>query len=420
MRVLTRTPMFVRPFAARCFILIAGGFPIAQVGSAQTSLSLRDAVALAVSRRPELRASLAKVESFGGLRQQAGLRPNPRLIFQSEDFHTSNFSFSQESQTYAYASQVFEAPGKRSGRIAVAGQAMERSKAQVDAVRREIVFNVGQAYWVAEGAQMLRDLYAQDDEYFRQTVEYHQARFKEGKLAEVDLLRVRLERERIHAAAENAKLDAQRSLLRLARELSSPANDKWILVENFQSLEIPSDQPPPGDLVSLRPEGRSALATLAEARANVELQKANRRQDVQGLFGYKRNGPDNAMIAGLQINLPVFDRNQGVIAASEADARVAEGNVAALRNQIVSEVTLARQEYQMRRDQYLQTFQPLRDRAVEISDISRAAYREGGLDLVRLLDAERLRIEAQISWINALLSYHQSVMALEYAEGIER
>jgi outer membrane protein, heavy metal efflux system len=419
MRVRTRIRPFVRPNAARFSIVIAGGLLITQLGSAQTSLSLKDAIALAVSRRPELHASSAKVESSGGLRQQAALRPNPRLILQSEDFHPSNFSFTQQSQTYAYASQVFEARGKRSGRIAVADQAIERSKAQLDAVHREIVLNASQAYWDAEAAQMLRDLYAQDDDYFRQTVDYNQARFKEGKIAEVDLLRVRLERERIHAAAENANLEAQRSLLRLARELSSP-NDKWTLVENFRTLEIPPDQLPAGDLVALRPEGRSALATLAEARANVELQKANGRQDIQGLFGYKRNGPDNAMIAGVQINLPLFDRNQGAIAASEADARGAEDNVAVLRNQIVSEVTLARQEYQMRRDQYLQTFQPLLNRAIEISDISRAAYREGGLDLVRLLDAERLRIEAQISWVNALLSYHQNVAALEYAEGVER
>jgi cobalt-zinc-cadmium efflux system outer membrane protein len=48
----------------------------------------------------------------------------------------------------------------------------------------------------------------------------------------------------------------------------------------------------------------------------------------------------------------------------------------------------------MRRDQYLKTFQPLRNRAIEISDISRAAYREGGLDLIRLLDAERLRVRS--------------------------
>src|SRR5207248_2440050 len=218
---------------------------------------------------------------------------------------------------------------------------------------------------------------------------------------------------------ENANLEAQRAMLRLARQLSSPTDENWTLVDDFQILETPADLGQ-GDLLTLRPEGRSALAALAEARAYVELQRANRRQDVQTLFGYKRNGPDNTMIAGLQINLPVSDRNQGAIAASEADARAAEENVAALRNQITSEIALARREYEMRRDQYLQTFQPLRNRAVEISDIARAAYREGGLDLVRLLDAERLRVEAQISWVNALANYHLSVAALEYAEGVER
>jgi outer membrane protein TolC len=342
------------------------------------------------------------------------------MIFQTEDIRTSNFNFGQDSQTYAYASQVFEARGKRSGRIAVADQVAERGKAQVDNVRREIAFNVREAYWQAEAAQRARELYAQDDDYFRQIVDYHQARFNEGKLAEVNLLRVRLERERLHAAAENANLGAQRAMLRLARELSLPTEENWNLVEDFQILEAPTESSNDSDLLTLRPEGRLALAALAEARANIELQKANRRQDVQGLLGYKRNGPDNTMIAGLQINLPVFDRNQGGIAASEADARAAEENVAALRNQITSEVALARREYQMRRDQYLQTFQPLFNRAVEISDISRAAHREGGLDLVRLLDAERLRVEAQISWVNSLLTYHQSVAALEYAEGVER
>jgi outer membrane protein, heavy metal efflux system len=86
----------------------------------------------------------------------------------------------------------------------------------------------------------------------------------------------------------------------------------------------------------------------------------------------------------------------------------------------MSELAIAKREYEMRRDQYNQTFRPLRDQAVQISDISRAAYREGGLDLVRLLDAERLRIEAEISRVAALARYHLSVVALEYAEGVER
>jgi hypothetical protein len=99
-----------------------------------------------------------------------------------------------------------------------------------------------------------------------------------------------LERERIHAAAENANLEAERGMLSLARELSFPTNAIWELVEEFPTLETPVDKPEPADLVSLRFEGRTALAALAEARANINLQKANGRQDVRGLFSYRRNG----------------------------------------------------------------------------------------------------------------------------------
>jgi outer membrane protein TolC len=57
--------------------------------------------------------------------------------------------------------------------------------------------------------------------------------------------------------------------------------------------------------------------------------------------------------------------------------------------------------------------------AVDIANISRAAYREGGTDLLRLLDAEKLRVDTQSAWVEALGNYHQSVVSLEYAEGLE-
>jgi cobalt-zinc-cadmium efflux system outer membrane protein len=84
-----------------------------------------------------------------------------------------------------------------------------------------------------------------------------------------------------------------------------------------------------------------------------------------------------------------------------------------------AQLSIAQREYDLDRERYLDTFKPLRDQAVQISDITRAAYNEGGLDLVRLLDAERVRIEAEVSWAEALESYHQSVVALEYAEGVQ-
>ena len=87
--------------------------------------------------------------------------------------------------------------------------------------------------------------------------------------------------------------------------------------------------------------------------------------------------------------------------------------------QLQTEHAIARRQYEIRREQVLLRYRPIRDRAVEIAEIGRAAYREGGTDLLRLLDSERLRTETQLAYVRMLRSYHQSVIELERAGGIE-
>jgi cobalt-zinc-cadmium efflux system outer membrane protein len=171
--------------------------------------------------------------------------------------------------------------------------------------------------------------------------------------------------------------------------------------------------------VLLRAEGKTAHQAIASARANLQLQKASGRPDLEALLGYKRNLGFDTGLVGLQLNLPIFDRNQGAVAAAAADTQAAQEDYAAMRQQLSSQLSIARREYDLQREEYLHTFKPLRDQAVEISDISRAAYKEGGLDLVRLLDAERVRVEAEVSWVEALEGYHQSVISLDHAEGVQ-
>jgi outer membrane protein TolC len=386
---------------------------------AQTPLSLKEAVSFALTHRPEIRAAADRVNAAEHLREQAGLIPNPRLFLQSEDLRTSHFNFWQESETFMYAGETLEISGRRSGRIATANQGVERSRLQSEQARLRIALGVRQAYWAAEGAQFLAKLYQQDDDYFHQIISYHEARFHEGKLAEVDLLRVRLEGERVHAASARAELEAERAILALEQEMASPDRSDWRLTESFDELDLPGAAPPGSDPMLSRVEGRSAHQAIAAAGANLQLQKASGRPDLEALLGYKRNIGFDTGLAGLQLNLPLFDRNQGAVAAAAADTQAAQEDYAAVRQQLASQLSIAQREYDLEREQYLQTFKPLRDQALEISDISRAAYKEGGLDLVRLLDSERVRVEAEVTWVQALEAYHQSVVSLEYAEGVQ-
>ena len=400
--------------------VLLGVLPWARHCHAQTVLSSNEAVSYALSHRPELRAANARVDVSEHLQTQAGLIPNPHFVFRKEDLRPETSPFGENSQTYWEGEQLLEISGKRGGRIAVAKQSVEQRRLEVDLDRRQIALSVRESYWKAKAMQALADLYDQDAQYFRQTIDYHEARFKEGKIAEVDLLRVRLQGQQIQAAAANARLDSQKALLVLAQEMNAAPNSAWVLAEDLETLEEPRPALPGSDTSTLRTEGQIAQQSIAQAQARTQLEKANGRPDLLFTGGYKRDVQLDVPLAGVQFDLPLFNRNQGAVAASRAEEDAARETYQATRNRVAAEVALARREYEMRREQYLEVFKPLRNQAIEISDISRAAYQAGGLDLIRLLDAERARVDAQLSYVRALEGFHLSVAALNYAEGMDQ
>lgn len=402
------------------FILLACFVSRGELCRAQSKLSVGEAVSYALSHRPELRAQEARITAAEKSRQQAGLISNPRFTFRKEDLRPQTSAFGADSQTYYEANQLVETSGKRGGRIAVADAELEKAKLQSELERRQIALAVRQAYWKARATQALADLYSEDGRYYSRLIEYHEARFREGKIAEVDLLRVRLQGQQVRAAAANAVLDAEKAKLVLAQQMNSPGGDDWQLTDALDSLDAPALVPGGGDPATLRIEGRLAQQAIAQSQAQTRLERANGRPDLLFTGGYKRDVSVDAPIAGVQFELPFFNRNQGAVAASQAQTTAAEADFQSARNRLHAEAALAKKEYELRKDQYLTVFRPLREEAVEISDISRAAYEAGGLDLVRLLDAERARVDAELSYVRALENYHISVTELNYAQGVDQ
>jgi outer membrane protein TolC len=383
---------------------------------AQQPLSLADAIQQGLNRRPELKAAAARARGSESLTRQAGLLPNPRLIFQSENLRTTNFDYGQDADTFLYASQVIETSGRRGARVDLAKLAAGRTRFEEQQLRRDVALQVAQAYWNAVATDAVFTRYKENTEYFRQIVEYHEARLREGKVAEVDVIRVRLEGQRLGAAADNAKLDAEKARLELARNIGSGSYD-WQLTDDLTRLESPRTVN--GDPAAARVESKLAAQSLLQARSALKLERANGRPDLDALFGYKRTQGMNTALAGLQLNLPLFNRNQGATGAAQANVQAAEQDAESTQLLLRSELEIARREYETRRRQVEISFRPLREQAVQISNISRAAYKEGGIDLLRLIDAERLRIESEIALIRSLNDYHKSVAELERAEGVE-
>jgi outer membrane protein, heavy metal efflux system len=126
----------------------------------------------------------------------------------------------------------------------------------------------------------------------------------------------------------------------------------------------------------------------------------------------------NTMMGSVQMPLPFFNRNQGNVASAVAEIRAAEADTAAVRALVLAELRSAAAEAQNRRRQLTDFFPGVLQQANESSRISQAAYREGGSDLLRLLDTERVRIEAQVMYYRTLAEYRQSLANLDAALGV--
>lgn len=388
---------------------------------AQETLTLEAAVERAFASHPLLAEGRQRVDSARGQLRQAPLTFNPKLILQAENYRnwgTRPILPGRESDDFAYLQQTFETAGKRGKRVELASRGLRAAELELEVLRRNVARDVSLAYWAALGAQKVHELLLESVGNFRKIVEYHEIRVREGAMAENDLLRVRLELGRIELAANNAALDAARARIELFRAMGQAAFPEVRLSE---PLETDAAAPPLAEEEALerRPEARLARERLEQARANLVLQRANATPNLDALFGFKRSMGENTLIAGLQWDLPVLNRNQGNVQSAAAEIKAAEANLAATEAIIRAEVKAAAAEYESRRAQIRDLVGRLRQEAAETSKIAQAAYRLGGADLLRLLDAERLRIEIELVHYRAWMEYRQSMEVLAYALGVK-
>jgi cobalt-zinc-cadmium efflux system outer membrane protein len=390
--------------------------------AAQEPLTLEAAVERALASHPLLAEGRERVESARGQLRQAPLTFNPKLILQAENYRnwgSRPILTSRETDDFAYLQQTFETAGKRGKRAELATRGLRAAELELDVLRRRVARDVSLAYWAALGAQKMQELLLESVRNFEKIVEYHEIRVREGAMAENDLLRVKLELGRIQLAANNAGLDAAKARIELFRAMGQTVFPE---VRFAEALQLDEDRPlltDEDEALRRRPEMLLAQARLEQARGNLVLQRANASPNVDALFGYKRSMGEHTLIAGLQWDLPVLNRNQGNIQSAAADIKAAEANLAATEAIIRAEVKAAAAEYQARRQQLKELVGRLRSQADETARIAQSAYRLGGADLLRLLDAERLRIEIELVHYRAWMEYRQSMEVLAFALGVK-
>jgi outer membrane protein, heavy metal efflux system len=389
---------------------------------AQTRVSLQDAIRKALDSRASLKAEAARVSAAEGLEKQAHFFANPIFQFENENLHPGQ-TYSRDVDTYAFFTQPIDVLGKRKERIEVAERAVGRTEADYELAQRQVVQSVKLAYWAARGAQENRDLLNATVANFQRIVDYNSAQLSVGAISEQDLLRVQLEGERLNITARLAGIEVTRTRVELLRQIGQIDFAEVVLTEPLDAEKTELDLLELQQVLDQRAEVKVARAALQEAEANSRLQDVSARPDLDLIYGFKRTQlvdattGVNTAVAGVRMTLPIMDRNQGNRAAAGAEVRRQQQLLEAAEASVRADYYSALQEYELRRTEVVETLQPLRQHAANISQMAQAAYIQGGTDLLRLLDAERARLDAGLAYVSGMVEYQQSIANLQAAEG---
>ncbi len=393
--------------------------------SASARITLEEAIRLALQHNHALQAARTTILQNQALETTANLRPNPVLSWDAQFlpiFQPSKFTadyIDNQAQFDLGIGYTFERGKKRQHRLQAAKDQTSVSRSTVADNERQLIFNVSQQFIDVVLAQSTIDFSKQDLESFQKTVDISEERYKAGDMSEGDFLKIKLQLLQFqtdYSSAVLAKVQAIAALRQFVGFESVPdffdVDGKLDYVPVHAGLE---------DLRALamrtRPDLVAAQQGVIAARSQELLAEANGKRDLGASFNYSHVAATNTGAVFFNIQLPIFDRNQGEIARTRVVITQSQQLASEAAEQVMSDVVDAYEALHTN-DQIVQLYRGgYVDAAQKSRDISEYAYQKGAASLLDFLDAERTYRSNQLAYRQALASYMTALEQMRQAVG---
>jgi outer membrane protein, heavy metal efflux system len=397
---------------------------LAQNQSAVT-ISLDDAIQMALQHNHNILAARTTIQQNEAEETTANLRPNPVILSDWQFlpvFQPSQFSADYLDNTAQFdlgVSYLFERGKKRQHRLRAAKDLTAQTRSLVADNERSLAFSVASQFINVELAESTLELAKQDLKSFQNTVDISEARLKAGDIGEGDVLKIKLQMLQFETDVSAAQLARVQGLSDLRQLLGYES-----IVPDYDVAGAFDYQPVKGNLddfqakaLQNRPDLRAAQQGVTAANSQHALQQAIGKRDITGEINYTHIGYLNDVSLFGQMQMPVFDRNQGEIARAGFAITQAQEQERFANGQVLTDVRDAFENLRTN-DQIVGLYRSgYINEAQQSRDISEYAYRHGAASLLDFLDAERSYRATQLAYRQALASYLLALEQLRVAVG---
>ncbi|NBV21777.1 MAG: TolC family protein [Proteobacteria bacterium] len=395
------TSILRRP--GKTLALLAAGLLCTSAGMAQAprTLTLAEAKRLAFARNWDLLAAKSDVDAALAQKLVAKEFPNPTLSLStakiSFDDHPNgttagNSVWNRSFDNIIAVNQLFEIGGKRQARRESAVAGVAGAEARLRDARRVLDQGVSRAYVTVLQARDNVAILNQSVTSLRSEARIAEVRHKAGDISLADKMQIEIAAERL-AQDASAAAAAERAARIAVDVLLGEANSSgdWVpgdSMDTLVGLPFPASAESPG---LTRPDIQAAQAAERKAEADLRLARANRVPDPTFTLQYEHEQPDKPNTIGLAVSipLPLWNRNEGNIAAARVAITAAKVQSDKLRAQIAADIAAARVAYEEASGRLQRYRDQIRPKSEQVRKTVAFAYEKGGASLLDLLSAER-------------------------------
>ena len=395
-------------------------YVLPQSPGAGPRLGLADLERMALEGNPTLAQAAAEIKAAEGKKLQAGIYPNP-VIGATGDENTPG-PIIRGGEFGFFVEQRLVTAGKLGKNRDVAEQERLQTETSAQAQKLRVLNSVRILYYEALGAERLVQVQTQLAELSQHAVKISQELLNVGAADRPDLLESEIEAERAEVSLALAQTAQTRVWRELAAVVANPSLMPIPLEGNLEEMPRLELEAAMSRLFSDSPEIRNSELTIAREQAALQRAKVEKIPDILARGGLRKNrelleaggrpvGLEGFFDVGFEI--PFFNRNQGNVAAAQANLDRAERDVQRVKLSLRMRMARVYKEYQdamITAERYRTQIIPRAQRAHELYLNN---FRQMAAAFPQVLIAQRNLFQLQQDYITALVNTWRSAVEIE-------
>lgn len=360
-----------------------------------TRVDLDSLLAMALENNPSIAQAHAAICKAVGIRLQVGLKPNPSIGYFGQEIGNDGAA----GQQGAFVSQTLVRGDKLRWNRAVLSRDVQALQWQLATQRQRVETDVRLQFFRALAAQQkverARDFRRAADAAAKLAKQRYEA--AEGSLP--DLLQSEMLVDQVDLSIRSSELEWQAAWGELAATVGLGSLAPTQLAGDFPQPQIPAepqnDDALSDEIAMQSPLIAAAAARVERARLNLQRQRNQVIPNVNAQAGvaYDESSGDTFANLQLALPLPVHNKNQGNIAAAQAQYSLAVRELQRLRMLMRRQLAGAMQRLRTADAtvaKYQQALLPKAERSLQLVEEAQAA---GEANFLRVLTARQVTFE---------------------------